>query len=120
MGAAEAGKLGQMVVIVGRGSLAIPVGRIPVVRARLDHALRHDWGRIDIAQSIGADQGIDILQHLQGVVGALIVSGGLIVCVAAIKTQQGGHHDGQLMGFEHLLLLNTGDENAASRVACRL
>ena len=109
-----------MVVIVRRGALAIPVGRIPVVRARLDHPLRHDRGRIDIAQPIGADQRIDILQHLQVVIGALIVGGGLIVCVAAIETKQGGHHDGQLMGFEHLLLLNAGYENAASRVACRL
>ncbi len=119
MGAAEAGKLGQMVVVVGRGALAIPVSRVPVIRAWLDHPFRHDGGGIDIAQPIGADQGINILQHLQGIVGAVIVGGGLIVCVAAIKTKQGGHHYGQLMGFEHLLLLNAGYETAASRAACR-
>lgn len=119
MGTAEAGKLLQMVVIVGRGAFAIPVGRIPVVRARLDHPFRHDRGRIDIAQPIGADQRIDILQHLQGIVGAAIVSS-LIVCVAAIEAKQGCHHDGQLVGFEHRCSSNSGDEQAASRVACRL
>ena len=62
----KAGKLGQMVVVVGRGALAIPVGRVPVIRAWLDHPFRHDGGGIDIAQPIGADQGINILQHLQG------------------------------------------------------